>query len=173
MGGESRTKNLRAGCGSRDEGQCLDAQARAAASGMPSAALETLMLTTRRQQNRIDLAPSGAWKGTPMARKLSIVLAVVLAIFVASPNLGHAQGRGGGWHGGGWHGGGWRGGGWRAGGWRGGGWGWRGGGWGWGPRWGWGRPVGWWGPGWGPGWGWGGPWGPRWVWVPGWGWTWR
>src|ERR1700730_15424111 len=25
--------------------------------------------------------------------------------FVASPNLGNAQGRGGGWHGGGWHGG--------------------------------------------------------------------
>jgi len=33
-----------------------------------------------------------------MARKLSIVLAVVLAIFAASPNLGHAQGRGGGFH---------------------------------------------------------------------------
>jgi hypothetical protein len=29
-----------------------------------------------------------------MARKLSIVLAVVLAIFAASPNLGYAQGRG-------------------------------------------------------------------------------
>jgi hypothetical protein len=43
-----------------------------------------------------------------MARKLSIILAVVLAIFAASPNLGSAQGRGGGWHGGGW--------GWRAGG---------------------------------------------------------
>ncbi len=40
-----------------------------------------------------------------MARKLSIVLAVVLAIFAASPNLGHAQGRGGGFHGGGFHGG--------------------------------------------------------------------
>src|SRR5271169_250045 len=33
-----------------------------------------------------------------MARKLSIVLAVVLAIFAASPNLVHAQGRGGGFH---------------------------------------------------------------------------
>ena len=29
-----------------------------------------------------------------MARKLSIALAVVLAIFAVSPNLGHAQGRG-------------------------------------------------------------------------------
>ena len=65
-----------------------------------------------------------------MARKLSIVLAVVLAMFVASPHLGHAQGRGGGWHeGGGWHGGGWNGGGWRGAGWHNGGW--RGGGWGW------------------------------------------
>jgi hypothetical protein len=43
-----------------------------------------------------------------MARKLSIVLAVVLAIFAASPNLGYAQGRGWGFHGGGggFHGGG-------------------------------------------------------------------
>jgi len=41
-------------------------------------------------------------KGPPITRKLSIVLAVVLAAFVASPNLGHAQGRGGGWRGGGW-----------------------------------------------------------------------
>jgi hypothetical protein len=78
-----------------------------------------------------------------LARKSSIVLAVVLAIFAASPNLGHAQGRGGGFHGGGFHGGF---------GFRGGGFGFRGGGWGWGPGWGWGWPVGWWG--WGPGWGW-------------------
>jgi hypothetical protein len=62
-----------------------------------------------------------------MARKLSIVLAVVLAIFAASPNLGHAQGRGGGFHGGGFHGGGFRGV----------GFGFRSGGWGWGPGWGW------------------------------------
>jgi hypothetical protein len=40
-----------------------------------------------------------------MARKLLIVFAVVLAIFAAPPNLGHAQGRGGGFHGGGFHGG--------------------------------------------------------------------
>ena len=39
-----------------------------------------------------------------MARKLSIVLAVVLAILIVSPNLGNAQGRGGGFHGGGFHG---------------------------------------------------------------------
>ena len=50
-----------------------------------------------------------------MARKLFIVLGVALAIFAASPNLGHAQGRGGGFHGGGFRGG-W--------------------GWGWGPGWG-------------------------------------
>jgi len=52
-----------------------------------------------------------------MTRKLANALAVVLAILIASPHLGNAQGRGGGWHGGGW--------------------GWRGGGWGWGPGWGW------------------------------------
>jgi len=46
-----------------------------------------------------------------MARKLSIVLAIVLAVFAASPNLGNAQGRGGGFHGGGFHGGGFHGGG--------------------------------------------------------------
>jgi hypothetical protein len=63
-----------------------------------------------------------------MTRRFAIVLAVVLAIFAVSPDLGNAQGRGGGWHGGGW---------------RGGGWGWRGPGWGWGPGWVW---V--------PGWGW-------------------
>jgi len=40
-----------------------------------------------------------------MARKLSIALAIVLAIFVASPKLGNAQMRGGGFHGGGFHGG--------------------------------------------------------------------
>jgi uncharacterized membrane protein len=56
-----------------------------------------------------------------MVRKLTIVLAVVPAIFAASPNLGNAQARGGGFHGGGWNGGGWRGGGWNGGGWRGGG----------------------------------------------------
>ena len=67
-----------------------------------------------------------------MARKLSIVLAVVLAIFAASPDSGHAQGRGGGFRGGGFRGGGW---GWDPGwGW---GWGWPVGGWGWGPGWGW------------------------------------
>ena len=69
-----------------------------------------------------------------MARKVSIVLAMVLAILAASPNPGIAQGPGGG-HGGGWGGGGWHGGGWGGGGWRGGGWGWRGGGWGWGWVW--------------------------------------
>jgi hypothetical protein len=37
-----------------------------------------------------------------MARKLSIALAVVLAIFAGLPSLGHAQVRGGGFHGGGW-----------------------------------------------------------------------
>jgi hypothetical protein len=36
-----------------------------------------------------------------MARRFSIVLAVVLAIFAVSPNLGHAQGRGFGFRGGG------------------------------------------------------------------------
>jgi len=61
-----------------------------------------------------------------MVRKLTIVLAVVPGIFAASPNLGNAQARGGGFHGGGWNGGGWNGGGWRGGGWNGGGW--RGGG---------------------------------------------
>jgi hypothetical protein len=35
-----------------------------------------------------------------MARRFSIVLAVVLAMFIALPDLGDAQGRGGGWHGG-------------------------------------------------------------------------
>jgi hypothetical protein len=56
-----------------------------------------------------------------MVRKLSIALAVVLAIFAASPNLGHAQGRGAGFHGGGFHGGGFHGGfGFRGGGFRGG-----------------------------------------------------
>jgi hypothetical protein len=40
-----------------------------------------------------------------MARKLFIFLGVALAIFAASPNLGHAQGRGGGFHGGGFRGG--------------------------------------------------------------------
>jgi hypothetical protein len=95
---------------------------------------------------------SFASKERPLARKSSIVLAVVLAIFAASPNLGHAQGRGGGFHGGGFRGGF---------GFRGGGFGFRGGGWGWGPGWG-GRLVGL---------------GPRlglgsgWVWVPGWGWV--
>jgi uncharacterized membrane protein YgcG len=47
-----------------------------------------------------------------MARKLLIVFAVVLGVFAVSPNLGNAQGRGGGFHGGGFHGGGFRGGGW-------------------------------------------------------------
>ena len=61
-----------------------------------------------------------------MARKLSITLAVVLAIFAGLPSLGHAQVRGGGFHGGGF----------------------RGDGWGWGPGWGWGS--GWvWISGWG------------------------
>lgn len=79
-----------------------------------------------------------------LRRKLSMILAIVLAIFAASPNLGYAQGRSGGFHGGGFHGGfGFRGGGF---GFRGGGWGFRGGGWGWGPGW---------------------------VWVPGRGWIWR
>ena len=47
-----------------------------------------------------------------MARKLSIVLAVVLAICAGSSNLGNAQmrGGGGGFHGGGFHGGGFHGG---------------------------------------------------------------
>lgn len=43
-----------------------------------------------------------------MARKISIVLAVVLAICAGSSNLSNAQmrgGVGGGWHGGGFHGG--------------------------------------------------------------------
>ena len=88
-----------------------------------------------------------------MARKLWIVLAVVLAIFIVSPNLGNAQGRGG-FHGGGFHGGSFHGGfGVHRGfGFRGVGFGFRGGGWGLGPGWGW---------------------GPGWVWVPGWGWVWR
>ena len=56
-----------------------------------------------------------------MARKLLIVFAAVLAVFAVSPNLGNAQGRGGGFHGGGFHGGGF---------------GFRDGGWGWGSGWG-------------------------------------
>jgi hypothetical protein len=55
-----------------------------------------------------------------------IVFTVALAIFALSPNLGWAQGRGGGFHGGGFHGGGFHGGfnlgfGFRGAGW---GWGW-------------------------------------------------
>ena len=42
-----------------------------------------------------------------MARKLSIALAVVLAIFAGLPSLGHAQVRGGGFHGGGFRSDGW------------------------------------------------------------------
>ncbi len=68
-----------------------------------------------------------------MARKLSIVVAVVLAVFIAAPNLGYAQGRSGGFHGGGFHGGHF---GFRSARFRGGGWGWAPG-WGWGPGRGW------------------------------------
>src|SRR6516164_8711961 len=60
-----------------------------------------LMLS--RSMLEICLNP-GAGKERPMARKLWIVLGVVLATFIASPNLGNAQGRGG-FHGGGFHGG--------------------------------------------------------------------
>ena len=42
-----------------------------------------------------------------MARKLSIALAVVLAIFAGLRSLGHAQVRGGGFHGGGFRSDGW------------------------------------------------------------------
>jgi hypothetical protein len=80
-----------------------------------------------------------------MACKLLIVFTVALAIFALSPNLGWAQGRGGGFHGGGFHGGGFHGGFNRVFGFRGAGWG-RGPGWGW---WGWGWPAAGWG--WGPG----------------------
>src|SRR5262244_698740 len=76
-------------------------------------------------QSLPTLARIGGGKGSAMARKLSIILAVVLAIFVA-PREGNAQGGGGGghggWGGGGWEGGGGEGGGWHGGGWHGGGW---------------------------------------------------
>jgi len=54
-------------------------------------------------QSLTNLVCVEAGKGTSFARKSSIVLAVVLAIFAASLNLGHAQSRGGGFHGGGFH----------------------------------------------------------------------
>src|SRR5215467_5687757 len=104
-----------------------------------------LMLS--RSMLEICLKP-GAGKERPMARKLWIVLGVVLAIFIASPNLGNAQGRGG-FHGGGCHGGGFHGGlgVHRVLGSRGVGFGSGGGGWGRGPEWGWGWgwPAAWWG----------------------------
>src|SRR6516162_6361771 len=123
----------------------LDEHYRLRYSNAPSAAVSNLPRMLSRVKNDCrslaSLACIAAGKECPMARKLSIALAVVLAIFVASPNFGLAQGRGGGFHGGGFHGGGvgFHGGGFHGGGFgfhggggfRGGGWGWRGGGWGW------------------------------------------
>src|SRR5215469_16663956 len=90
--------------------------------------------TSEEHPDRIAQARCG--KGLAMARKILIVLAVVLATLYVSPSSGVAQGRGGGhgggWGGGGWHGGGWGGGGWHGGGWHGGGWGWHGNNWWWG-----------------------------------------